>query len=150
MLTQLVFLLHCGTTLYLTGLIWTIQLVHYPTFRWVDPERFVEFEEFHTRAMCWVVIPAMVIELITGIALVWIVPRVDVSFWTPFVYANLILVVLVWLSTFFLSVPLHETLSQQRDAAKIDKLVKTNWLRTVFWTLKMLLLFAVLVRFLSN
>lgn len=145
--SKILFLIHSASTLYLTGMIWVVQLVHYPTFHWIDAERFTQFEKFHTRAMCWVVVPVMVAELVTGAILAWSLPIDSPFYWQPFFYANLTLVLLVWLSTFFLSVPLHGALSVKRDSQKISRLIQTNWLRTLLWTLKSLLLFFVLIRF---
>jgi hypothetical protein len=56
-------------------------------------------------------------------------------------YSFLFLVVLfIWISTFTLSVPCHKKLSLGKDSKTIDQLVKTNWIRTILWSLKSLIL----------
>jgi hypothetical protein len=46
-------------------------------------------------------------------------------------------VVLVWASTFALSVPLHNQLTLEGyNLETIQQLVKTNWPRTILWSLK--------------
>ena len=47
----------------LVGLIWTIQLVHYPSFSFVAEDHFLEFHRHHTRSITWVVMPLMLVEL---------------------------------------------------------------------------------------
>lgn len=150
MLTEILFLIQFAMTFYLTGLIWTIQLVHYPSFSWVEPGRFVAFENFHTRAMCFIVVVPMIVELATAAGLVWIAPPIDIWFWEAFAYGNLFLVVLLWLSTALLSVPLHQKLGEARDEDVMRRLVRTNWPRTILWTVKCLLLSAALLHLLSR
>jgi hypothetical protein len=49
------------------------------------------------------------------------------------------LILAIWLSTFFLQVPLHERLAQGFDAETHRSLVNTNWIRTAAWTLRAVL-----------
>ena len=42
-------LIHLAATWALVGLIWFVQLVHYPLFSAVAPERFATFEAEHSR-----------------------------------------------------------------------------------------------------
>lgn len=44
----------------------------------------------------------------------------------------------VWLSTFLLQVPIHGKLSGVKDDVLIERLVKTNWIRTAAWSIKAL------------
>ena len=46
------------------------------------------------------------------------------------------LVVLIWLSTFTLQVPIHKKLQSGKDKTLIRRLLKTNWIRTVAWSMK--------------
>ena len=124
-----IYLLSMSTTLVLTGLIWTIQCVHYPSFVYVDPSQFHSFSMFHQRVITWVVAPLMIFELITAILLVVQIPG-DTKLITL-----LVPVLLVWLSTFFLSVPLHNQLLKEGFSQELIKqLVLTNWPRTLLWT----------------
>lgn len=117
-----------ATTWALFGLIWTIQLVHYPSFRFVPD--FTDFHPHHTRSITLIVGPLMLAELVvsayvalrTGFQWVWIVP--------------LALVVAIWLITVFQAIPLHDSLSVRREDAVIDRLVSVNWPRTALWTIK--------------
>ena len=55
----------------MVGLIWTVQLVHYPIFdaidRGVDDDRWRRFGDRHRRSISWVVGPFMLAEGVTGL-----------------------------------------------------------------------------------
>ena len=129
----LVLFAHAASTLALVGLIWTIQVVHYPTFRFVDPARFIEFEAFHQRGISIVVVPLMLVELATAAALLWFRPA-GLPLWMAAAGAGLVL--FIWGVTFAVQVPLHNQLAQRFDSAAIEQLVRSNWIRTIAWTLR--------------
>ncbi len=131
----------------MTGVIWVIQLVHYPLFDAVSPEQFVNFEMRHSYWITWVVLPPMVTELLTAGILIWRPPSF-LSVWS--IWAMAVLTVGTWASTFFLSVPQHQKLTQGFDANAHALLVHTNWVRNVCWTLQSLLLMYVLWGLLSE
>ena len=125
------FLLDLAATLYMWGVIWTIQVVHYPLFARVGAGEWAGYHSAHTRLITFIVLPAMVTELGTSglLALTrpaWLSP--------PLLWAGFACAVLTWAVTFFISVPLHDTLSRGFDPAALSRLVATNWLRTGFWT----------------
>jgi hypothetical protein len=49
---------------------------------------------------------------------------------------NLFMVVLIFLNTFFLNVPIHRKLLSRKDIKLIDQLVMSNWPRTLLWTIR--------------
>lgn len=123
---------------YLTGVIWVIQLTHYPAFSFIGEKDFIRFHARHTTVMGLIVGPVMVVELVTAIILCF---QYEVGW-----LCNLAAVVVVWFSTFFLSVPCHNKLSRGLDPVEINKLVRSNWLRTVIWTMRSVLFFILLFR----
>ena len=123
-------------TLMLVGLIWTIQLVHYPSFHYVEPNKFAEFERFHTFRISIIVIPLMLCEFAVSGMLV------HLSGYALKAIISLAMVALIWLSTAALSVPCHKRLEKGKDTATITRLINTNWIRTVLWTAKGILLCA--------
>ena len=128
------FFLNTISAFLLTGVIWTIQLIHYPSFHYIDKLSFVNFHKFHERRISIIVIPLMIVELITSVVLY----MNDTS---SLIFAlNLAIIVLIWCSTFFIQVPIHTILSSGKDKKMIEKLVKTNWIRTFLWTIRMLLI----------
>ena len=62
--------LHLAGTLVMVGVIWYVQLVHYPLMARVNPVGFPEFHREHTRRTGWVVIGPMLVEAATAVLLV--------------------------------------------------------------------------------
>jgi hypothetical protein len=56
------------------------------------------------------------------------------------------LVLVLWVSTFTLQVPAHALLSEGFEKKAQARLVATNWIRTVSWSLRSLILILVLAK----
>lgn len=121
----------------MTGVIWIIQILHYPAFSWIEPARFSDFHRNHTQRITFIVGPMMIFEMVTGVLLVLHPPR------ETLLLLNLVLILGIWICTFALSVPLHNQLEGGKDVEKINRLIRTNWPRTFLWTLRSLLLLGV-------
>ena len=121
------------STLFMVGLIWMVQIVHYPLFDDVGQENYLSYQQRHQTNITYIVGPVMLIELATAIALAWH-PVEGVG--KPLVYIGIALVALIWLSTAFIQVPCHEKLVRGFDPAAYRWLVDSNWIRTVAWTLR--------------
>ncbi len=115
----------------MTGLIWFVQIVHYPLFDKIGTAEFVRYEQLHQRLTTWVVAPLMFAELGTAIWLCAARPS-GLPAWQ--VWLGLALVAVIWLSTALLQVPAHEALSSEFSAQEHAKLVNTNWIRTIAWS----------------
>lgn len=122
---------HFFVTSVLTGLIWVIQVVHYPSFKWIAATDYVSYAVFHTNRITYVVAPLMLAELFFTLRLFFLK---DIPI--PLIWSAAILTLIVWASTFFLQVPLHGILASHKDLVAIERLVSTNWIRTVAWSLK--------------
>ena len=133
---RLCFLAHVAATLYMTGLIWFVQIVHYPLFSSVGDAGFPAYEQRHTALTTWVVGPPMLVEAITALILFWLRPG---GITGPQLWIGFALLAVIWISTAFVQVPCHEVLSQKFDKTVHQRLVWTNWLRTVAWSLRALL-----------
>ncbi len=133
---ELVLLAHVGATLFMVGLIWFVQVVHYPLFGSVGREGFAGYSQAHSRLTGFVVGPPMLVEAGTAVALV-IGPPEGVPFSLPLL--GLVLLAVVWLSTAFLQSPQHTVLGRGFGAASHRFLVLSNWVRTVCWTARGLL-----------
>jgi NAD(P)-dependent dehydrogenase (short-subunit alcohol dehydrogenase family) len=120
-------------TLALTGLIWLVQLVHYPGFMNIDSAQFGSFHTMHSTRITWIVAPLMVIELLASVAWCFDDPRRITAF------IGLALVAVVWASTAFVQVPLHSQLSDGFSVHVIERLVRTNWIRTLAWSARSIL-----------
>lgn len=121
--------LHRSSCFAMVGVIWIIQLVHYPAFLWIDRVHFKAFSRFHADSITPVVLPLMVTELgsACGLLLLHNVSALGMI--------NVASIVVIWLWTFFVSVPCHEKLAAegwQEDT--IRWLIHSNWMRTALWT----------------
>ena len=129
-LSSIEWLIHLATSWALFGLIWTIQLSHYPSFRFISENDFSTFHQHHTASITMIVMPLMLLELgmiswqayQTSWNWIWVIP--------------LLLVVGIWASTFFIQIPLHGKLENEKNLEIIHQLVKSNWVRTIFWSIK--------------
>lgn len=128
----------------MVGVIWTMQLVHYPLFSRVGEAGYPEYQREHMRRITWIVAPVMFLEAGSAAAIL----AVDLAGVTnPVAIINLALLALVWLSTFAVQGPTHVRLSQRFDAALARRLVHTNVARTVLWSLRGLLALGMVASF---
>jgi hypothetical protein len=128
---RIVFLLHLAATLIMVGVIWIVQIVHYPLFSAVGADGFAIYQAEHGRRITVIVGPLMLFELAT--AALFVVARPP-SINPSLAWIGLALVIAIWLSTVLLQVPQHSVLGGGFDAAAHRALVLTNWIRTAAWT----------------
>ncbi|MDB5327865.1 MAG: hypothetical protein JWM57_3434 [Phycisphaerales bacterium] len=121
-------------TWYMVGLVWFVQAVAYPQFARVAIADFLAYHKAHTTFTSFVVLPPMFMELGTAIALVCYSPH-DRGY-----QIALGLVIVCWINTFGMAIPAHAKLTRGHDAAVIRRLIRVNWIRTVAWTARGLLL----------
>lgn len=130
-------LLQAAFTLPLVGLIWTIQLLHYPMFLRLDREQFCAHCAWHARTITPLVGPLMLGELICSLLLLRHHPGLLSG-------TGAALTLTIWLSTACWQSPLHGRLARGRDVQVIAQLIRSNWLRTVAWTLRGVITLALL------
>lgn len=129
-------LVHAAATWFMVGLIWVIQLVHYPLFEAVPVEGFAAYERGHTRRMLRVLAVPATAEVFTGAGLLWSRPE-EVGLGIVLVAGALLAT--IWVVTLFVQVPAHTRLSAGFDATAHRSLLTTNWVRTAGWTVRGLL-----------
>jgi len=117
----------------MTGVIWFVQWVHYPLLASVPVDRAVETAIEHQRRTGQVLAIPMAVEGFTTLGLLISRPESVQIFW-PWFGAVLLAVALG--STVFVSVPLHAKMATNPTADVGRRLVVTNWLRTVAWSLR--------------
>ena len=124
-------------TCFMTGLIWFVQIVHYPLFNRVAKSSFNDYHKMHVMFTGRVVIFPMLLELIAGFHLLYY------NLNTQFLFLSIInvgILIGIWMSTFCFQVPAHNRLAIQFSTKDYYFLLKTNWIRTILWTLKSILL----------
>ncbi len=135
-------LAHAAITCMLAGLIWTIQLVHYPLFAYADRGSWRAFHAAHGRRISGLVAVLMPLELLLAGLLAWRLQSAEALL-------GLLLLVVIWLSTALFQVPSHGRLSRRFDADAHRFLVATNWVRTTAWSLRALVALTLLARVMS-
>ena len=131
------FLLNISSTWFMVGLIWLIQIVHYPLFNLVGKNEFPVYHNGHSVLITPLVGTVMIIELISSTLLVVFPPK-NVSFTIPVI--GVILVFIIWASTAFLQIPQHNALANAYELEAHNILVQTNWIRTIAWSMRGFLL----------
>lgn len=142
-----ILLLNLSATWYLVGLIWMVQIVHYKMFDRVGSDSFASYEVDHSRLITPIVGVPMLIEIATAVLLVMQPPPGIPKSW---MIAGLVIIGLIWMSTALIQVPCHTKLASGFDQATYDRLVHSNWIRTVLWSARGILTTAVLWKMLSR
>lgn len=133
---ELLLLVHLAATLVMAGIIWFVQIVHYPLFGQVGTADFSAYSRAHSRLTGFVVGPPMLVEAATAALLLFIRPEAvpEIAAW-----AGLLLLAGVWVSTAMLQSPRHRDLGGGFDTSAHRFLVVSNWIRTVLWSARGLL-----------
>lgn len=121
----------------MAGIIWFVQVIHYPLFAGVGGESSAGYARDNQRRTARVVLPPMLVE---ASAAAWIVAWPPPAVGRAAAAAGLAGVGLLWLSTLAVQMPLHGRLARDgHTAATIDRLVASNWPRTLLWTARAVL-----------
>ena len=109
--------------------LWLVQLVIYPSFLRIEPSELPAWHKAYTFRVSFVILPLMLGQLMLAILGLWGDP--SILEWVAFAF-----VLVCWILTFFVSVPLHRKIEQNDTTKEIrQKLITTNWPRTILWSL---------------
>lgn len=125
-------LIHLIATSMMVSIIWIIQILHYPTFLFVDKKHYTKFQKFHMKNISNLIIPIMLLELLTGLSILLKIKMINFYF-----FASFGLLILIWLITALFFSKFHSELSKKYNRDTILKLIRLNWIRTFFWTLRL-------------
>jgi hypothetical protein len=109
---------------YLAGVIWVVQVVHYPLFAAVGRGAWSAYEESHRQRITVVVALPMLLQLPLAVLLL---PG-------ALAWANLLCVAVAFGTTMAWLGPMHGPLQARWDPALHRRLVRGNWVRTAAWT----------------
>ncbi|MCX6852755.1 MAG: hypothetical protein NTY98_28025 [Verrucomicrobia bacterium] len=122
------FSIHLAVTWMLVGLIWVVQILVYPQFRRVAPAKFRDYHFAHCFRIGLIVAPLLFVEAATAAGLLYEGHQAQ-----PF-YISTGLIPIIWLTTAVFQAPIHTRLGRGFDAPLIRRLILTNWIRTLAWT----------------
>jgi len=132
---------HLVVTAMMCGIIILVQVVHYPLFSFVDVSRFAAFHQAHVHRISLIVGPLMVAEILSALVLLG-----TIGSDRALAAVGVLLVAGVWGVTFFIAVPLHDTLAEGYSPEILSKLVAANWVRTLGWTGRLLVAVSLVLR----
>lgn len=130
-LPEVLVIIQVVSTLIMVGVIWFVQVVHYPLLALVGVDGFHRYQDGHQKLTTLVVGVPMVAEVFAA-PLLALQPPDGISL--GLAWSGVALLAVVWMSTVFLQIPLHHALESGFDREVIRQLVATNWIRTVAWT----------------
>lgn len=109
-------------------LIWLVQCIVYPSMRQWSHDRFTLVHSWYTKTITVFIVLLMPSQAALAI--------VDLTI-TDSLYSllQLVAITISWLVTFLISVPIHNRLRLGYDETAIDRLIETNWIRTVAWSM---------------
>lgn len=132
-----------AATVWLAGMIWTVQVVHYPLFALVGEDGFSAYAAAHTTRISLLLLGPWAVQ---GVTTAWVLlsrPR-GVPWWMVLAAAAAAAATVV--VTVAVSVPQHDVLGDGFDAHAHARLVWTNWWRTLAWSVHAVLAVWMLVR----
>ena len=127
----LILLANVAAVIFMTGFIWTVQLVHYPLFDRVGEEAFPAYETAHNRLFFLVAGPGILATLATAVLLIFVRPQ---QVPLAAVILGLALFAVIVVSTTLFQAPQHQALSGGFDRDAYNFLLNTNWIRTAAWS----------------
>ena len=127
--------IHFLSTSIMVGVIWVIQLLHYPSFHFIQKFNYPKFQQFHMSRISFIVIPAMIIEFITGILML------QFGFSSNFLFiSSLFILLVIWVITLVFFTKMHQGLISGYNKLIVDRLISINWSRTLLWSIRLLVL----------
>ena len=132
------FLIQIISNSILIGVLLITQIISYPSLYSIDKTYFEKYHKNYVNSISYVVIPLMLIELFSLLYLTFYVSDL-------FMIKSLLILITIWLFTFICIVPLHNSLSKKRSDDTIIRLVNYNWLRTILWSIKLIIILIVYI-----
>ena len=113
---------------FMLGLIITTQIVSYPMFLKAKTN-FSAYHMSYVNKISIIAAPFMIIELLLSLFFVFFIE-------SYIAVSTFLIIVLIFLCTFFIQLPIHEKLKNNFNISLCNKLIKTNWIRVFLWLLK--------------
>ena len=129
-MADVVVVAHAVASVFLAGLIWTVQVVHYPLFARVGSDAFLVYADGHTTRIGALVVLPWSVQGLTVAALLVARP-VGVS--ATLVGTSAVAAAVTVAVTLAVSVRQHRILGGGWDPTAHRVLVMSNWLRTAAW-----------------
>lgn len=142
-MSEIALLANTIATCVMVGIIWFVQIVHYPLLARFGVAQSTQVAREHQRRTSWVVGAPLTVEGISTLLLLAYRPA-GVAVYLP--WAGAILLAVALGSTVLLSVPLHSRMASAHDDTIARKLVRTNWPRTIAWSARAIVCVAMIMQ----
>src|SRR5215469_18245104 len=107
---MIAFIITLALTLYMSGMIWSMQILEYPLFALVGPKEFPAYHQRHNRGLPFLVILPSAAAFLSAVALIFTHPT-RLPLWASIVVT--ILDLLILLVTAVREAPLHAKLDRE-------------------------------------
>lgn len=142
---MIAFIITLALTWYMTGMIWSMQILEYPLFALVGPKEFPAYHRRHNRGLPLLVILPSLAAFASAVVVIFTRPA-RLPLWASIVVTVLDLLILI--ATVVREAPLHTQLDREGYSPTIIRqLVQGNWIRTALWTVNALLLLVLTAQF---
>lgn len=122
---------HAAATMAMVGLIWTVQVVHYPLFESVGAEAYPQYQSRHIDRIGAVLVVPWGLE---GLSIVALLVLARDRAMRMLAVAGAALMGLILLVTMIWAAPVHGELLDGFDSGQHDTLMASNLVRTLLWT----------------
>ncbi len=113
----------------LVVLIWLVQLIAYPSFRFFEGPGLLVWHKYYTEKITLFVVPLMFGQL--GLHLYELIN--STLSWSQTL--SFLIIISTWTITFWKAVPLHRQIGAgENPEVAIKYLNKINWVRTILWS----------------
>jgi hypothetical protein len=142
--SAIILMLHLAGSFMLTGIVWWVQIITYPLIKETPEAVFKHVHRIYMRRVGWIAAPLMLLEMTTSILLIFFPPPLVPH---ALLLINFGLIVLVWLVSTLILLPIHQRLSIGHPAHDVQHLIKMNWIRTSLWSVKGILVIWIVVHY---
>lgn len=119
--------IHDLCVVWMTAVIWLVQLLLYPNFRDIPEGSFRAYHKRHCDRIALLVAPLFLQALAAGMVLAEGNRSIEWIFQAAAITGNIILTGVVF-------APLHRRLENGKSARLIRRLIARNWVRTLLWS----------------
>lgn len=126
----------------MVGVIWLVQVLQYPMLARFSAAYPGDAAQEHQRRITYVVGPFIAAE---GVTALWLLADRPATMGVVSAWVAAALLGVALGSTVAVQVPLHGRLAAGHDEALARRLITTNWVRTMAWTLRGVVLAMVLI-----
>jgi hypothetical protein len=134
-------LINLLSTVLIAGIMWFVQLVHYPLFNAIPARNLINYGYYHTRKISGIIKPLFIVDF-TTLLLLLILLGSNLS--TNLMMVNIVIFIITVILTQIVFIPIHQKLSKSPNSQTISQLIRLNWIRTLIWSLKVVFMLIII------